>query len=179
MEDELSLAAVYDRTVAASLERVWENVHDWEHRPFLHARAFADIELEEAGDPELVAEMDRVREVCSAALGLRATENARVRQPLAGDVVGRAVVDGRSNDRETEGHVDGLTKPRQFDRNQPLIVVAGNDGVVVTVHRAPEHSIGRQGTGNVDSTSAHCFDSRSEHALIFLTDDTGLTGVRI
>ena len=51
-------------------------------------------ELEEAGDPELVAEMDRVREVCSAALGLRATENARVRQPLA-----ELVVAGQDNEK--------------------------------------------------------------------------------
>jgi isoleucyl-tRNA synthetase len=33
-------------------------------------------------DPDLVAEMDRVREVCSAALALRRTRNVRVRQPL-------------------------------------------------------------------------------------------------
>ena len=34
-------------------------------------------------DPELVARMDRVREVCSAALALRSEQNVRVRQPLA------------------------------------------------------------------------------------------------
>ncbi|MCP5059936.1 MAG: Rieske 2Fe-2S domain-containing protein [bacterium] len=45
----LSLAATYERTVAASLERVWENVHDWEHLPSLHSAAFCEIELEESG----------------------------------------------------------------------------------------------------------------------------------
>ncbi|HIF96707.1 MAG TPA: isoleucine--tRNA ligase [Myxococcales bacterium] len=44
-------------------------------------------ELQGAADPELVAEMDRVREICSATLALRAAENARVRQPLAELVV--------------------------------------------------------------------------------------------
>jgi isoleucyl-tRNA synthetase len=39
--------------------------------------------LDSAADPKLVEEMDRVRDVCSAALALRASENARVRQPLA------------------------------------------------------------------------------------------------
>jgi isoleucyl-tRNA synthetase len=38
-------------------------------------------------DPELVSAMDHVREVCSAALALRAAKNARVRQPLAELVV--------------------------------------------------------------------------------------------
>ncbi len=40
-------------------------------------------ELDGAADPQLVQEMDRVRDVCSAALALRARVNARVRQPLA------------------------------------------------------------------------------------------------
>ncbi len=44
-------------------------------------------EVSDAANDELVAEMDRVREVCSATLALRAAENARVRQPLQGLVV--------------------------------------------------------------------------------------------
>jgi nitrite reductase/ring-hydroxylating ferredoxin subunit len=35
--------------VAAPLARVWENVLDWEHLPYLHAQAFCGIALEEAG----------------------------------------------------------------------------------------------------------------------------------
>lgn len=49
MKDDLTLGAVYERTVEASLERVWENVHDWEHLPWLHSGSFSGIELEEAG----------------------------------------------------------------------------------------------------------------------------------
>ncbi len=49
MSESLTLAATYERTVAASLERVWENVHDWEHLPSLHSVAFCSIALEEAG----------------------------------------------------------------------------------------------------------------------------------
>jgi len=40
----LALAATYRREVAASLARVWENVHDWEHLPWLHATSFAAAE---------------------------------------------------------------------------------------------------------------------------------------
>ncbi len=50
MKSDLVLAAVYARDVAASLERVWENVHDWEHLPWLHHSEFSDIRLEEAGE---------------------------------------------------------------------------------------------------------------------------------
>ena len=41
----LVLAATYRREVAASLARVWENVHDWEHLPWLHGSSFAAVEL--------------------------------------------------------------------------------------------------------------------------------------
>jgi nitrite reductase/ring-hydroxylating ferredoxin subunit len=39
------LAATYHREVAASVARVWENVHDWEHLPWLHGSSFAAVEL--------------------------------------------------------------------------------------------------------------------------------------
>jgi hypothetical protein len=35
--------AVYERTIRASLARVWENVLDWEHLPWLHRSTFGDI----------------------------------------------------------------------------------------------------------------------------------------
>ena len=41
--------ARYARRVAAPLERVWENVLDWEHLPHLHHDSFCGIELEESG----------------------------------------------------------------------------------------------------------------------------------
>jgi len=37
--------ATYDRTITASLERVWENVLDWEHLPWLHSTSFAGVHL--------------------------------------------------------------------------------------------------------------------------------------
>ncbi|MEM7409849.1 MAG: Rieske (2Fe-2S) protein [Myxococcota bacterium] len=42
--------ARYRRRVGASLERVWENVRDWEHLPWLHRDSFKSIALREAGD---------------------------------------------------------------------------------------------------------------------------------
>ncbi len=42
---ELTSVAVYRRTVRASLERIWENVLDWEHLPSLHRETFARIHL--------------------------------------------------------------------------------------------------------------------------------------
>ncbi len=47
--DSLTSVAVYRRTIRASLSRVWENVLDWEHLPWLHRSSFSDIKLLESG----------------------------------------------------------------------------------------------------------------------------------
>ena len=49
-QNGLTRLAVYERSLPVSEERVWENVRDWEHLPWLHAGSFASIALEEEGD---------------------------------------------------------------------------------------------------------------------------------
>lgn len=44
-EHSLTLVATYQRTIGASLARVWENVLDWEHLPWLHRTSFHAIRL--------------------------------------------------------------------------------------------------------------------------------------
>jgi nitrite reductase/ring-hydroxylating ferredoxin subunit len=46
---ELTRVGVYTREVRASCERVWENVHDWEHLPWLHRGSFSSIECDDSG----------------------------------------------------------------------------------------------------------------------------------
>jgi nitrite reductase/ring-hydroxylating ferredoxin subunit len=41
--------ASYDRLIRAPLERVWENVLDWEHLPYLHKTSFSYVELDTGG----------------------------------------------------------------------------------------------------------------------------------
>ncbi|MGH7894880.1 MAG: Rieske 2Fe-2S domain-containing protein [Candidatus Binatia bacterium] len=53
--------AVYERTIHASLERIWENVLDWEHLPWLHRETFGHVRL-----------LDRERDGWRAESSLRA-----------------------------------------------------------------------------------------------------------
>ena len=41
----LFLVGTYRRQVLASLERIWENVMDWEHLPSLHPESFLSVKL--------------------------------------------------------------------------------------------------------------------------------------
>jgi len=45
----LASVAVYRRELHVSVERIWENVLDWEHLPWLHSESFSRIECLHAG----------------------------------------------------------------------------------------------------------------------------------
>jgi nitrite reductase/ring-hydroxylating ferredoxin subunit len=47
---DLTLVTSYDRVIKANIERVWENVLDWEHLPHLHSSSFNHVDLDEAGE---------------------------------------------------------------------------------------------------------------------------------
>jgi nitrite reductase/ring-hydroxylating ferredoxin subunit len=49
-DPSLHLASVFRREVGASIERILENVFDWEHLPALHDTYFTAVELLESGD---------------------------------------------------------------------------------------------------------------------------------
>ena len=38
-------AAIYERELDASLDRIWENVLDWQHLPFLHSQSFTSVKM--------------------------------------------------------------------------------------------------------------------------------------
>ncbi len=45
METSPALVATYRRTIHASLARIWENVRDWQHLPWLHRSSFSSVTL--------------------------------------------------------------------------------------------------------------------------------------
>ena len=110
--------AVYQRRVAASLERVWENVLDWEHLPWLHRDSFCGVELEESGAwgwrarVELPPREQRSRLTIEVRIDRRAREyhTRTLAGPGAGtDIVTRlATPDPEHTDVSVAFHVPGL-----------------------------------------------------------------------
>ena len=49
ISDALALAATYTREVGVGVDRIWENVLDWEHLPALHEIFFDHVRLVETG----------------------------------------------------------------------------------------------------------------------------------
>jgi nitrite reductase/ring-hydroxylating ferredoxin subunit len=50
MASPLTCVAIYERPVRVGIERVWENVRDWEHLPWLHGGSFRAIDLVDEAD---------------------------------------------------------------------------------------------------------------------------------
>jgi nitrite reductase/ring-hydroxylating ferredoxin subunit len=109
--------AVYRRRVRASLERVWENVHDWEHLPWLHAGSFSHIDLVDSGPWGWRAMID-LEPATGSALELELVRDANadryVARTLAGPGAGTEIwtsLAPRGEDRtdiEVEFHVPGV-----------------------------------------------------------------------
>jgi len=77
-----TVLVVLCRAASPLLPMITEEIHrGLTGEPSVHLCDWPD-QAAGAADPQLVTEMDRVRDVCSAALAIRAAENARVRQPL-------------------------------------------------------------------------------------------------
>ena len=117
MTPALREIAVYERSVAASEARVWENVHDWEHLPWLHASSFSSIELEEQGAwgwrARIGGPPGRGRAPGSIRLELVVEGSRYVSRTLEGQGAGNEIwttvtaVDERRTDIRVELHVPG------------------------------------------------------------------------
>ena len=106
--------ATYRRRIRAGLPRVWENVRDWEHLPWLHRASFRRVELEDEGVSGWRARLGlhNGREIRLELVidGLR-----YVSRTLAGDGAGSeiwttlAAVDDSNTDIEVEFLVPGVS----------------------------------------------------------------------
>ena len=91
----LALAATYGREVRAGIERVWENVLDWEHLPALHEIYFDHVALIEIGSWGWRVELTKTPGTADRRMLLelqidRAKARYRVRI-LAGDGMGTEI----------------------------------------------------------------------------------------
>jgi nitrite reductase/ring-hydroxylating ferredoxin subunit len=118
MSEALREVGTYARRVRASAERVWENVHDWEHLPFLHAGSFRSIRCERADaggwrarvglaggaeiDLELSLESDRAsyhaRTLAGPGAGTDIWTRVREATPDATDITVSFLVPGASDE---------------------------------------------------------------------------------
>ena len=113
--------STYRRTVGVSLERVWENVLDWEHLPWLHSSSFVAIECLAAGSwgwhARIVVPPGELRNASTIELRRVEGEERYIVRTLEGVGVGTEIetrVDSVSHDQTritVDFRVPGLASP--------------------------------------------------------------------
>jgi nitrite reductase/ring-hydroxylating ferredoxin subunit len=92
---EVALAATYTRVVGAGIDRVWENVLDWEHLPALHEIYFNHVALIESGSWGWRVELTKTPGTADRRMIVELRidrENARYRvRTLAGEGTGTEI----------------------------------------------------------------------------------------
>lgn len=138
----LQLAGTYHRQVRASLRRIWENVHDWEHLAHLHRDSFAACELLNRGSwgwrarlriangdeqvIELIADPDRDRYVSTTLEGTgRGTEIRVQLTPVAAQLTDVAaefhVPDARPEHLARIGKAYAAVYERLWDEDEAMM----------------------------------------------------------
>ncbi len=121
MPPQPSSVATYRRRIGASLDRVWENVRDWEHLPWLHRESFASVALEQADATGWRARIGlRAPGGAAIRLELVASDDRRyVSRTLTGPGAGSEIwtrldpIDAHHTDIEVEFLVPGVPADRR------------------------------------------------------------------
>src|SRR6478752_5804055 len=137
----------------------------------------------------------RVCAVCFATLGtlgvrrpgrhLRTEAQRLDHRPVvgdtgAGDVEGRAVVDGGADDGQPDRDVDARLEPEHLDGPVPLVVVHRDDEVVVAAAGEEEEGVGRERAVHVDAVGASRLDPRVDlRLLLAVAEEAVLAGVGV
>jgi len=77
------------------------------------------------------------------------------------------VIDRCPDDRKSERHVDRPAKREQLHRNQPLIVVAGDDRVELPACRPAEDGVAREWPLDVNAALLRLMNCRAQDRFIF------------
>jgi len=72
---------------------------------------------------------------------------------MSGDIEGRAVIDGRADNRETQGNVNGILEIHQLHRNVALIMVHGDHEIKFSANRFGKKRVCGKGAMAVDASS--------------------------
>lgn len=105
----------------------------------------------------------------------------RVGDTLAGDVEGGAVVGADAQPRQADGDVHGGVEIEEFQRNEGLVVVGGQHGVVEVFRRVPVDAVGHAGAGKARpaSTLVEFENSGGDDAAFFVAEGAVFAVVRV
>ena len=109
----------------------------------------------------------------------RGDQARRIGLAGAGDIERGAVIGRGAHERQAERDVDAVVEGQRLDRDQRLVVVHAERGVVGLARRLVEHGIGRERAARVDAVGDQPLDRRAHDQAVFLAERAVLAGVRV
>ncbi len=118
-----------------------------------------------------------LRHVCSRLQG--GNQARRAGAPGAGDVERRAVVGRGPDPRQSQGNIDPALDIEGLERDQALVVVHADGGIVGRPRRLVEQGIGRVRAGGVDAGLPQRGDRGCDNRILLAAQCTGLAGMGV
>ena len=89
------------------------------------------------------------------------------------------MVDGGADEGKAQGDVHGVAEGGQLHRNEPLVVIAGDDGVELSSLGPDEKAVGRERPRHVDALAPQVRDRGHEDVLLLPAEQAVLARMGI
>src|SRR5262245_18600941 len=89
------------------------------------------------------------------------------------------MIDRGPDNRQPERDVHRLSEGEQLHRNQPLVVIAGDDDVEFAARGAQEHRVAVKRARDVDAALSASRDRWADDGFFLPPEETVLAGVRV
>ena len=99
--------------------------------------------------------------------------------PLPGDVERRAVGHAGPHDRQPQRDVHRAMHPQELQRDVPLVVVHGDNGVETPVASLHHERVDRQRPFEVQARPPASLDGRDDDPVFFVAEQPALAAMRI
>src|ERR1700756_1156666 len=98
----------------------------------------------------------------------RGNQTGRIGSASSSNIEGGAMIRRSEHERETERHIPRMVECKRLNRDERLIVIHAQSGIVARPRRPMKHRIGGERTLCVDAVADKRSDSRSDYKPIFL-----------
>ena len=99
--------------------------------------------------------------------------------PGSGKRKGGAVIRRCANEGQAERDIHAIRESERLERDERLIVVHGENGVIALARGVVKQGIRRMRSGCVNTLSIKCLDRRRDHLDFFAAKRSIFSGVRI
>src|SRR5690606_33133512 len=109
----------------------------------------------------------------------RRDQARRIGDALSGDIIGGAVIGRGADEIKAERDIDAAVKINGFQRDQRLIMIHAEDGVILRPRRRMKQAVCGEGAGDLDALRGKFLNHRADDLDLFAPDGAAFAGMRV